>query len=582
MKVVLAALNAKYIHTSLAIRYLVSSARDLAPDTTLREYNINQPVGDIAADLYGQKPALLGFACYIWNMGETLRIVNLLKKVSPELKVVLGGPEVSYDAATVLAENPAVDYVIAGEGEEPLRGLLTALQGQGDLGEVAGLAFRDGEQILRSDRPAPPADLGRISCTYDDLAELRDKIIYYECSRGCPFQCQYCLSSTFTGVRFFPLERIKQDLRRFVAAGVKQVKFVDRTFNCNRAFALEIFRFLAGQEGGTNFHFEIAADLLDEETLTFLASVAPGRFQFEIGVQSTYPPTLAIVRRETDWFKIAAAVQRLNAAGNIHLHLDLIAGLPAESYRQFGHSFNDVFALAPGRLQLGFLKLLKGSGVRERARDFGYIHTEHPPYEVLANDDISYEEILRLKGIEDLLEKYQNSHQFEAALSFALRRNTPDAFHFFEDFTAYWQERGYQRRAHGLRALYRIFAAYYEERRWPEAEVFLELLKFDFLRTERVLQLPEFFPKYELPGYRERFYRFLSNADNVRHYLPRYEGLSAREISKRVQIACFKYPVTELLANPLAEPVARTTTLLFRHEERDPLFGRARVDQIEI
>lgn len=582
MKVILAALNAKYIHTSLAIRYLASYVRDMAPDTTVMEYNINQHLEDIAADLYRQKPVLLGFACYIWNIGETLRIVNLLKKVSPELKIVLGGPEVSYDAGAVLADNPAVDYVISGEGEEPLRGLLTALQGRSDLRDVAGLTFRDGEQILSSDQPAQPADLSRVSCDYDDLAQLRDKIIYYECSRGCPFQCQYCLSSTFTGVRFFPLERIKHDLRRFMAAGVKQVKFVDRTFNCNRTFALEIFRFLAGQEGKTNFHFEIAADLLDEETLTFLASVAPGKFQFEIGVQSTYPPTLAIVRRDTDWPKIIAAVQRLNAAGNIHLHLDLIAGLPAESYRQFGRSFNDVFALAPGRLQLGFLKLLKGSGVRERARDFGYIYTDHPPYEVLANVDISYEEILRLKGIEDLLEKYRNSHQFEASLPFALYRNSPDAFRFFEDFTVYWQERGYHRIAHRLRELYRIFAAYYQERRWPEAEVFLELLKFDFLRTERALQLPEFFLRHELPGYRERFYRFLSDADNVRRYLPQYEGLTAREISKRVQIECFKYPVTELLANPLAEPVARTTTLLFQHEQRDPLFGRAEVTQIDI
>lgn len=582
MKIILATLNAKYIHSSLAIRYLRAYARDIAPDITLKEYNINQHVDDIVADLYLAKPDLLGLACYIWNITEILQVADMLKKVRPGVEIVLGGPEVSYDAAAMLAENPAVDYVIIGEGELPWRGLLEALRKRTSLHKVPGLAFRSGGQIIRNDPAAPLANLDEIPWPYEDLPVLTDKIIYYECSRGCPFQCQYCLSSTFAGVRCFPLERVKADLRRLMDAGVKQVKFVDRTFNCDRMFAWEIFRFLATAGGTTNFHFEIAADLLDEAMLAFLQSVPPGRFQFEIGVQSTNQSVLAIIRRDMDWPKAAQTIERLKEAGNIHLHLDLIAGLPSESYQQFRKSFNDVFALAPGRLQLGFLKLLKGSGVSERAGEFSYVYGTQPPYEVLANDAVSYDEMLRLKGIEDLLEKYANSHQFDAALRFVLCNHAPDAFGFFEDFARYWQNRDYHRIAHKMRALYRILAAYYQMRQWSAADVFLEVLKFDYLRTERVLQLPEFFIKHELPDYQERFYSFLANADNVARFLPQYRGLSAREISKRVQIESFKYNVAELWANPTATPGAETTTLLFQYEQRDPIFHRAKYNRIEI
>lgn len=582
MRVILATLNAKYIHSSLAIRYLRAYARDIAPDISLKEYNINQRVDGIVADLYLAKPDLLGLACYIWNITEILQVAGLLKKVRPETAIVLGGPEVSYDAAAVLAKNPAVDYVIIGEGETVWRGLLAALQNKTPLRAVPGLAFRDGGQIVLNDPAAPLASLQEIPWPYEDLPVLTDKIIYYECSRGCPFQCQYCLSSTFTGVRFFPLERVKNDLRRLIDAGVKQVKFVDRTFNWDRTFAGELFRFLAAAEGPANFHFEIAADLLDEETLALLRSVPPGRFQFEIGVQSTNQPTLAIIRRNMDWSKVVHAVERLNEAGNIHLHLDLIAGLPAESYQQFARSFNDVFALAPGRLQLGFLKLLKGSGIRKAAGEFGYVYMEQPPYEVLANDDISYDEILQLKNIEDLVEKYPNSHLFDAALRFALYNHAPDAFRFFEAFALYWQNKNYYRVAHKKQELYRILAEFYQVCQWPAADVFLELLKFDYLRTERALQLPEFFIKHELPDYQQRFYRFLADADNVARFLPQYRGLSAREISKRVQIESFKYDVAALWTNPAATPSEETTTLLFRYEQRDPVFHRARFNRIEI
>jgi len=582
VQVVLTTLNAKYIHTSLAIRYLQASVADLEPGLKIKEYNINQHIEDIAADLYLTNPDVVGFACYIWNISETLRVIGILKKVQPGLTIILGGPEVSYDPGEILADHPQVDYIIAGEGEVSFRELLSVLRNKGDLTQVDGLAYRHRDDVLVNTGRAQIPELDVIPWPYGDLEDIRDKIIYYECARGCPFHCQYCLSSTFTGVRFFSLARVKRDLLRLIEAGVKQVKFVDRTFNCQREYALAIFRFLAEQSGTTNFHFEIAADLLDEETLDFLATVPVGKFQFEIGVQSTYMPTLELIRRNMDWDHLCERVTRLNRSGNIHLHLDLIAGLPSESYARFGQSFNDVFALQPGRLQLGFLKLLKGSGIRQRALEFDYLFTDHPPYEVLGNRDLNYDQLLKLKQIENLLEKYANSHHFDAALNYIIANQVSTPFAFFEDLASFWQSREYHLVAHRLKELYRILKDYYLSRDWNNAAVFLELLKFDYLRQERAIQVPEFFPEYELEDYQERFYSFLKQPYNVQRYFPQYIGLSTREISKRVQIETFRYDVVKLLENPQAKAVEEPTTLLFQYEQRDPIFNHVRFDRIEI
>lgn len=582
MRTVLTTLNAKYIHTSLAIRYLHAATAELAPDVQIREYNINQHVEDIAADLFRAKAEVIGFACYIWNITETLHVAGILKKVQPDLIIILGGPEVSYDPGTLLADNPQLDYIISGEGEAVFRDVLAMLKNKGELAGIAGLAYRQGGATVVNEARVQIADLDVIPWPYGDLDSVKDKIIYYECSRGCPFQCQYCLSSTFTGVRFFSLQRVKRDLQRLVEAGVKQVKFVDRTFNCNRDYALDIFCYLAAQNGPTNFHFEIAADLLDDETLDFLATVPSGKFQFEIGVQSTYQPTLELIRRNTNWDKLCHVVTRLTRVGNIHLHLDLIAGLPGESYRQFGQSFNDVFALRPGRLQLGFLKLLKGSGVRLRAQEFAYLFADFPPYEVLGNCKISYEELLNLRQIEDLLEKYANSHHFDAALNYLITNHVSSPFAFFEAFAAFWQAKGYHLTAHRLKELYRILAEYYDTNSLPDKAVFLELLKFDYLRQERSLQLPEVFLKYEVSDYQERFYNFLKNPANVVSYLPEYVTLSAREISKRVLIETFRYDVIQLLATPQMLAVETPTTLLLQYERRDPIYNQAGFVKIEI
>jgi radical SAM superfamily enzyme YgiQ (UPF0313 family) len=582
MNIILSTLNAKFIHASLAVRYLHAYTADIATSSRIQEYNINQHADDIAADLYAAEPDVIGFACYIWNIGATLQVINILKKVKPTLQIVLGGPEVSFDPAAVLTKNPCVDYIIAGEGEGAFRELIQTLQGNGDLKKVKGLAYRDAGVVTITEQRGLLENLDDIPWPYRDLELLQDKIIYYECTRGCPFNCQYCLSSTIQGVRYFSGERVKRDLNRLIAAGVKQVKFVDRTFNCHRQYALEIFRYLASQDGQTNFHFEIAADLLDDETLGFLVTVPPGKFQFEIGVQSTHGPTLALIQRKTDWDRVRHAVEILTQAGNIHLHLDLIAGLPGESYQQFQQSFNDVFMLHPGRLQLGFLKMLKGSGVRQRAQDFDYVFMDEPPYEVLGNRHISYRELLRLKRIEDLLEKYANSHKFDTALQYVLVHQETNPFIFFEAFAEYWLGRAYHKIAHRQKELYRILAEYYCCQGWVNADVFLELLKFDYLREERALQLPDFFQKCDVDNYQQRFYDFLNDPNHVATFLPDYTGLTAREISKRVQIEVFGYDVVALAADPKVPLNYQPTTILFQYEQRDMIYNRAKFSRIEI
>jgi radical SAM superfamily enzyme YgiQ (UPF0313 family) len=582
VNIILSTLNAKFIHASLAIRYLHAYTADIAPNSRILEYNINQHTDDIAADLYAAEPDVIGFACYIWNIGATLQVINILKKVKPTLQIVLGGPEVAFDPAAVLAANPDVDYVIAGEGEISFRELIQTLLGNRERKQVKGLAYREAGSIKVNEQRGLLENLDDIPWPYLDLPTLQDKIIYYECTRGCPFNCQYCLSSTIQGVRYFSEERVKRDLQRFIAAGVKQVKFVDRTFNCHRQYALAIFRYLASQDGHTNFHFEIAADLLDDETLEFLVTVPAGKFQFEIGVQSTHGPTLELIQRKMDWDRVCHAVEILTQAGNIHIHLDLIAGLPGESYQQIQQSFNDVFMLKPGRLQLGFLKMLKGTGVRQRARDFDYVFMDEPPYEVLGNRHISYRELLQLKRIEDLLEKYANSHKFDASLQYVLAHQAIHPFAFFEAFAEYWLARGYYRIAHRQKELYRILAEYYHDRGWLNEDIFLELLKFDYLREERALQLPDFFRKCEVDNYQQRFYDFLNDTNHVAAFLPDYTGLTAREISKRVQIEVFACDVVALAADSKAAAIQTPTVILFQYEHRDRIYNRAKFDKIEI
>jgi len=457
MKILLTTLNSKYIHSNLAIRYLAAYCRDEFPGIEIREFTINANLGQVTGELYRVEAGVIGFSCYIWNIEATLKIVEVLKKTAPNLVIILGGPEVSFEVEELMNLNPGVDYVIAGEGEKPFRELLQNLRDNpGGLPDIPGVSYRRNGQVVTGD-PAPLlSDLDLIPSPYaGSLEGLENKIIYYESSRGCPFNCQYCLSSTTRGLRFFSLDRVKEDLGRLLAAGVKQVKLVDRTFNCHRERCLAILNFIREHDNGrTNFHLEVAADLFDRETIETLGRLRPGLVQLEIGVQSTKPETLELIQRKMDFQKVREVIPALGAKGNVHLHLDLIAGLPGESYETFARSFNDVYRLKPDRLQLGFLKLLKGSGLRKRAADLGLVYGSSPPYEILGTPVLKYDDILNLKAIEEMVELYYNTHRFRQTVSL-LEEVFPDPFRLYESLAAFWRANDRHLTGQGKAELYR-------------------------------------------------------------------------------------------------------------------------------
>lgn len=421
------AVNAKYVHTNIAVRYLANACKERGFLCDFCEFTINEPRGRIVERLYMWETDIYGFSCYIWNIGHVLELCRDLKVLKPDCKIILGGPEVSFGAEELLCENSFIDYIVCGEGEKAIPKLLESMPKQrciihGELSELDELPF-----------PYADADLANVVSG--------EKLVYYETSRGCPFRCAYCLSSVAGRVRFLSLERIKTEIERFVKAGVMTVKFVDRTFNADKKRALEIWKFCSSLDGETRFHFEIGADLIDAEAIEFLKTVPKDRFQFEIGVQSTNLQTLDAVSRKTDLEKLKANVRELRSAGNIHLHLDLIAGLPYEDYSSFANSFNEIYGLRPHALQLGFLKLLKGSGLRSDAGKFGILYSETAPYEVFSTNQLDYGEIIRLKAIEDVFERYYNSGRFENVLP-VVEKGFETPFGFYEVLADFWSRHG--------------------------------------------------------------------------------------------------------------------------------------------
>lgn len=525
----LVTLNAKYIHSSLALRYLKSYCGGEFPGLFVREFTINERPPDIAGEIYRLGAEVVAFSCCIWNIRQTLEVAAILKKVSPRTLIVLGGPEVSFDAADFLAANRCVDFIVMGEGEETFKELLRTLaheRGGPDahdadffaaLARIAGLCYRDAYGVARENPPRPLlAPLDALPSPYADLAadaglDPVNRYVYYECSRGCPFACQFCLSSTTAGVRFFSLDRVKYDLTRLIEAGAWQIKFVDRTFNANRRFALAVWRFLIEKaqerlrhgQPAPRFYFEIGADLLDgdDEVLGFLGTVPAGLFQFEIGVQTADDRVNALIGRRQNFACLSRVVRRLADPGNIRLHLDLIAALPTEGYAAFGNSFNAVAGLGAHELQLGFLKLLKGTKLRRRASEFGYAWVDVPPYQVLKSDALSYEELLRLERIEDLVDRYWNGHLADEALAYLTERAFPSALGMWETFAAHWVEKGLHRREHSRAGLYEELAAFGEgvcvREEGTAAEVFRQLLKFGWLRQNQSRQLPAWCPPSE-------------------------------------------------------------------------------------
>ena len=484
MNAICCTLNAKYIHTNLAIRYLKAFA---APEFNiqLKEYTIKDPIINIVSDLYQQKPKVIGFSCYIWNIEETIKVVNMLKKIDPAILIVLGGPEVTYDTVEWMENTPNVDIIVMGEGEYSFKQLLSEVNGDRIYKNVHGIAFRENGQIKITPQ-MNKLDLKELPSPYrftEDKFHLGKRVTYIETSRGCPFSCQFCLSSIEVGVRYFDREKIKDDIRYLMANGAKTIKFVDRTFNISRSYAMEMFRFLIDEHlPGTVFQFEITADIMRPEVIEFLNNEAPkGLFRFEIGVQSTNDYTNELVMRKQNFAKLTRTVTMVKEGEKIDQHLDLIAGLPEEDYSSFRKTFNDVFELRPEELQLGFLKMLRGTGLRLRAAEHEYVYMDHSPYEILSNNVLTFDDILRIKQVEDVLEKYWNDHRMNHTIEYLVTKVFPSPFDFFQEFGAFWDEQGWSRIGHQLEDLFSRLIKFLEYRAVNDIETITSLMKYDYL-----------------------------------------------------------------------------------------------------
>jgi len=488
MNVICSTLNAKFIHTNLAIRYLKAYA---APEYTIqmKEYTIKDPVMNIVSDLYRAKPAVIGFSCYIWNIEETLKVVNMLKKVDPTIIIVLGGPEVTYDTPEWMEKSPDVDFIVIGEGELTFKQLLNEIETTKNYRNVHGIAYREDGKVTITPQ-MNKLDLKDLPSPYrfpEDIRDLGKRVTYIETSRGCPFSCQFCLSSIEVGVRYFDREKIKSDIRYLMENGARTIKFVDRTFNISRSYAMEMFRFLIDEHlPGTVFQFEITADIMRPEVIEFLNQEAPkGLFRFEIGVQSTNDYTNELVMRKQNFSKLTRTVTMVKEGKKIDQHLDLIAGLPEEDYSSFRKTFNDVFEMRPEELQLGFLKMLRGTGLRLRAAEHQYVYMDHSPYEILSNNVLSFDDIVRIKQVEDVLEKYWNDHRMDFTVEYLVTNVFPSPFDFFQDFGSYWDERGWSRIGHQLEDLFHRLYSFLEEKSPEYLDVIVGLMKYDYLKNHK-------------------------------------------------------------------------------------------------
>ena len=486
MNIVLTTLNAKYIHTNLAIRYLKAYAEPEF-EISLAEYTIKDPAINIVTDLIQKQPDVIGFSCYIWNIEETIKVIKMIKKINQDIKIVVGGPEVTYDVQDWMHEVPEFDFIVIGEGEQTFKQLLSALASEADFSEVPGIAFRK-DMSIRMNPQRNKLDLKELPSPYRfeaDLPHLSKRVTYLETSRGCPFSCQFCLSSIEVGVRYFDREKIKEDIRYLMANGAKTIKFVDRTFNISRSYAMEMFRFLIDEHlPGTVFQFEITADIMRPEVIEFLNQEAPaGLFRFEIGVQSTNDYTNELVMRKQNFDKLKRTVTMVKEGGKIDQHLDLIAGLPEEDYQSFKKTFNDVFAMRPEELQLGFLKMLRGTGLRLRADQHDYVYMDHSPYEILGNNVLDFNDIIKIKQVEDVLEKYWNDHRMDRTVEYLVTKVFPSPFDFFQDFGSYWETRGWSRIGHQLEDLFKRLFNFLQEKGVENLEAIESLMKYDYLAS---------------------------------------------------------------------------------------------------
>lgn len=496
MKILLAACNAKYIHSNLAVYNLKSCSGEYSSRVVVKEYTINQIRDDILKDIYLEQPDVICFSCYIWNISFVRELVPDLKKILPQVEFWAGGPEVSYDAVEFLKKNPAFFGVMVGEGEETfheLAGYYIERKPE-TLSEIRGVAFCDenkGRDIVHTGW-RELMDLSKVPFAYSNLTEFKNRIIYYESSRGCPFSCSYCLSSIDKKLRFRDIELVKKELQFFIDNKVPQVKFVDRTFNCKHDHAMEIWRYITEHDNGiTNFHFEISADLLRAEELALMKTMRPGLIQLEIGVQSTNPQTIKAIRRTMDFEKLKGIVEQIHSFGNIHQHLDLIAGLPYEGYDSFHKSFCDVYALRPEQFQLGFLKVLKGSHMMEMTGEYQILYKDREPYEVLSTAWLTYGEILRLKMVESMVEVYYNSGQFKNTLVF-LEKYFDDPFRMYEALGRFYEKKGYSEISHSRMRRYEILMEFAGEQKEIPSEALSDVMLLDLYLRENLKSRPSF------------------------------------------------------------------------------------------
>lgn len=547
MKILLVACNAKYIHSNLAVYDLQAYASDYADHIVLKEYTINQQKDDIMRDIYLEHPDVVCVSCYIWNLSFVKELMADLIKILPGADFWAGGPEVSYDAEKFLTENSEFKGVMVGEGEETFKELAGYYveKNPQNLKDMTGICYRDGDQIIHNGW-RQIMDLSSIPFIYKDLSEFKNRIIYYESSRGCPFSCSYCLSSIDKKLRFRDTETVKKELQFFIDNKVPQVKFVDRTFNCKHDHAMAIWKYINEHDNGvTNFHFEISADLLREEELQEMSTMRPGLIQLEIGVQSTNPDTIKAIHRTMDFEKLKGIVDRIHSFGNIHQHLDLIAGLPYEDYDSFRHSFNDVYALKPQQLQLGFLKVLKGSHMMEMCREYGIVYKTQEPYEVLSTKWLDYDHVLKLKTVENMVEVYYNSGQFQNTLEY-LEKFFPDAFSIYERLGSFYMEKGYGDVSHTRMRRYEILLEFLEDVPEISMDQVKDQMVYDLYMRENLKSRPGF-ARDQKPFERQIW-----------------------DFRKREKVA----------KNAHVEVFADGTVLLFNYADRDPLTNNAHVTDV--
>lgn len=547
MKILLVACNAKYIHSNLAVYDLQAYASDYADHIVLKEYTINQQKDDIMRDIYLEHPDVVCVSCYIWNLSFVKELMADLIKILPGADFWAGGPEVSYDAEKFLTENSEFKGVMVGEGEETFKELAGYYveKNPQDLKDMTGICYRDKDQIIHNGW-RQIMDLSSIPFIYKDLSEFKNRIIYYESSRGCPFSCSYCLSSIDKKLRFRDTETVKKELQFFIDNKVPQVKFVDRTFNCKHDHAMAIWKYINEHDNGvTNFHFEISADLLREEELQEMSTMRPGLIQLEIGVQSTNPDTIKAIHRTMDFEKLKGIVDRIHSFGNIHQHLDLIAGLPYEDYDSFRNSFNDVYALKPQQLQLGFLKVLKGSHMMEMCREYGIVYKTQEPYEVLSTKWLDYDHVLKLKTVENMVEVYYNSGQFQNTLEY-LEKFFPDAFSIYERLGSFYMEKGYGDISHTRMRRYEILLEFLEDMPEISVDQVKDQMVYDLYLRENLKSRPGF-ARDQKPFERQIW-----------------------DFRKREKVA----------KNAHVEVFADGTVLLFNYADRDPLTNNAHVTDV--